>query len=336
MRYTWRGIRAFRDRPTHYERRSLPTAVIPLFVAVAVLGYVAGHAHSESGAGEAARTARSGHVLIEYPAGWRPVSGGASIPGLAIASPRLIVAGTTAARAGLVVGTLPAGEVGPLPRSFVASLRRSPETAVVELVEGQAYRFAGLSVPGLQATLTVFVIPNPGGHPTALACYAPTQASPYMRACEQSVSGVTVVDQSQIYQLTPEPGYGAKIGTAISSLDRLRVSLKRELHPQVTVARAQELATRLGDGYASAVASLARLEPSSAAAEVQKALTKAIERARDGYRALAVAVGERSASGYTAAQKRVSEAESDVDWALENFVLIGYSPTPSVAAKSSP
>ena len=58
------------------------------------------------------------------------------------------------------------------------------------------------------------MIPNPGGDPTALACYAPSPTSPYMRACEGIVSGVTVVGQSQNFQLTPEAGYAAKIGAA--------------------------------------------------------------------------------------------------------------------------
>jgi hypothetical protein len=309
-----------------YAPRSLPTAVIPLFVAVAVLGYVAGHSLSGGESSEGLRTARSAHVLIEYPGGWRPVASSTLIPGLAIADSRLILPRASNAGAGLVVGTLPAGELGPLPRRFVARLRRLPQTTVVDLVEGQAYRYAKFSGPGLGEPLTVFVIPNPGGTPTALACYAPAQDSPYMRACEGAVSGVTVVDQQQIYQLAPEAGYAAKISAAISSLDRLRASLKRELQPQVSAEGAQQLATRLGDGFAHAAASLAKLEASAAVEPAQAALSSSIRSARDGYTALAAAAGERDATAYTAAQQRISAAESDVDWALENFVLLGYSP----------
>jgi hypothetical protein len=147
-----------------------------------------------------------------------------------------------------------------------------------------------------------------------------------MQECEQAVSGVTVVGQSQVYQLAPEREYAARISASISPLDRLRGSLKRQLQPQVTAERAQQLATQLAAGFAQAGASLSRLEAPTAAAPLQSALSSSIQRARDGYAALAAAAGERSASGYTAAQKRISAAESDVDWALENFVLLGYSP----------
>lgn len=332
MRYQWRDLPIVRKRSMHYAPRSLPTAVIPLFVAVAILGYVAGHSHSSGESGEALRTATSAHVLIEYPSGWRPLKSTTVIPGLAIEHSRLIVPRARDASAGLVVGTLPAGELGPLPKRFVSRLRALPQTTVVNLVEGQAYRYAQFSGKGLEEPLTMFVIPNPGGSPTALVCYAPTQTSRYMRECEQTVSGVTVVGQSQVYQLAPEPGYAAGISAAIAALDRLRVSLKRELHPQVSAERAQQLATRLAGGFARADASLAKLEGAAAVEPLQTALSSAVQRARDGYTALADAAGERDAPAYTAAQKRISAAESDVDLALENFVLLGYSPALHEAA----
>lgn len=336
MRFPRRGLPAPSNRPTLYRPRSLPAAVIPLFVAVAVLGYAAGHLRSGNGADEAARTATSAHVLIEYPTGWKRSPGGARIPGLAIAHAQLIVVARPGADAGLIVGTLPAGELGPLPRRFVAGLKQLPQTAVVELVEGQAYRYTHFTGPGFAVPLTLFVIPNPGGDPTALACYAPSPASRYMRACEAIVSGVTVVGQSQIYQLTPEAGYAAKIGTATALLDRLRIALKRELRPQITAARARQLATRLADGFAKAAQSLAQLEPSPAAASLHKALESAMQRAREGYGALADAATERSPSGYAAAQKRISVAEAHVDRALESFVLLGYSPALGRAPAGKP
>jgi hypothetical protein len=336
MRNRWRRSPVMRIRSMRHGQRSLPTAVIPLFVAVAILGYVAGHAHSGGESSEAPRTAKGAHVLIEYPAGWRPVASSTRIPGLAIAHPQLIVPRARHAGVGLIVGTLPAGELGPLPRPFVSRLRRLPQTAVVDLVEAQAYRYAQFSGPGLGEPLTVFVIPNPGGHPTALVCYAPAQAHQYMQQCEQAVSGVTVIGQSQVYQLAPEREYATKISASISPLDRLRVSLKRQLQPQVTAERARQLATQLAAGFAQAGASLSHLEAATAAVPLQSALSSSIRRARDGYAALAAAAGERSASGYTAAQKRISLAESDVDWALENFVLLGYSPALGGAASSQP
>jgi hypothetical protein len=327
MRDQWRGLLVRRNRPAPYGQRSLPAAVIPLFIAVAILGYVVGHARSGGESSEPLRTAKSAHVLIEYPIGWKPAAASTQIPGLAIAHAQLIVPRARDAGAGLIVGTLPAGELGPLPRGFVSHLSRLPQTTVVDLVEAQAYRYAQFSGPGLGEPLVVFVIPNPGGSPTALACYARGQGSRYMRQCEQAVSGVTVVGQVQVYRLAPEPEYAGRISAAILPLDRMRVALKRELQPQVTAELAQQLATRLADGFAQAGEALSNLEaPSAAAQPLQAALSSSMQRAHDGYTALAAAASERDASAYTAAQKRISAAESDVDWALQNFVLIGYSP----------
>jgi hypothetical protein len=307
--------------------RGLPTAVVPVLVAVAILGYVAGHSRSQGGSAEKQRTVSSASVVIDYPAGWRLASGAPRIAGLTIVRSKMLAPNGDAALAGLLVGSFPRGELAPLPGRFVSSLRRLPDTQIVSLLEIQAYKYAQLSVAGFDKTLTIFVIPNPGGDPTALACYASSASSSYMRACEQTVAAVTLVGQSQAYELTPDPSYARRISAAVSSLDRLRVALKRELRPQVTAAKAQQLATRLAKGFADAAASLSGLEPAFAAEQTQTALSRSMLLARDGYTALAVAAGEQSASAYGAAQKRVSEAESDVDWVLENFALLGYSPS---------
>lgn len=315
-------------------KRGLPTAVIPVLVAVAILGYVAGHSRSQGPSSEKLRTARTANAVIDYPAGWRPVAGAPGIPGLAIVRPMVLAPEGDAAHAGLLVGSLPRGELSPLPGRFVSSLRRLPDTAVVNLLEIQAYKYEHVSVPGFDKTLTIFVIPNPGGDPTALACYAPSVASVEMRTCEQTVATVTLVGQSQTYELTPEPSYARKISASISSLDRLRAELKRELRPQVSAAAVQQLASRLAGGFSHAAASLSALEPAFAAGQAQAALSGSILQARDAYGALAAAAGEESASGYAAARRRITEAESDVDWALENYALLGYGSTSRAPAGS--
>jgi hypothetical protein len=307
--------------------RGVPTAVIPVLVAVAVLGYVAGHSRSQGQSNEKLRTARSANVVVDYPAGWAPVAQAPAIPRLSIVRPIVLAPHGNAVRAALLVGSLPRGELSPLPGRFVSSLRQLPDTEVVNLLEIQAYKYAHVSIPGFDKTLTIFVIPNPGGDPTALACYGPSARSAEMQACEQTVATVTVVGQSQTYELTPEPNYARKISASVSSLDRLRAELRRELRPHVTAAAAQALANRIADGLSHAATSLSAIEPAFAAGQAQAALSASILRARDAYGALAAAAGEESASGYAAARRRIAQAESDVDWALENYALLGYNPT---------
>jgi hypothetical protein len=309
------------------RRPALPAAIVPILVAVAILGYVAGKSGSTGPSSEQLRTAQSANVVIGYPLGWSTAKRAPQIPQLALAHATTIAPAGNAAAAGLLLGSLPPGELAPLPSKFIASLRRLPVTEIVNLEEIQAYKYAQLSVSGFDRTLTLFVIPDPGARPTALACYAPSAASAYMRTCEAAVATVTVGGQPQAYQLTPEPSYAGKISTTIASLDRLRASLKRELRPDVSSAGVKRLAGRLADGFAAAADELNQLEPTFAAQPAQKALADAIARAHDGYLALGAAAGEQDATAYSAAQKKIATAEADVDEVLESFVLLGYSST---------
>ena len=263
--------------------------------------------------------------MFEYPAGWSPAAHAAAVPGLSLSEQTLLVPKGDAVRAGLLVGTLARDEIGPLPAGFLAALPRLPSTQIVNLLEIQAYKYALTNVPGFPEQLTIFAIPNPSGDSTVLACYAPATEPAYMRSCEQTVAGITLVGQSQAYELTPEPGYASGISGAVSGLDRLRVALKRELRPQVSAARAREIATRLAGGFATAASSLATLQPSFATQRAQTALSDAILSTHDGYVALASAAARESASAYTAAQKRIAVAEASVNRALESFALLGYS-----------
>ena len=179
--------------------RRLPTALVPVFVAVAILGYVAGHSRAQGGAAaEKLRTAAGAHVVLDYPAGWRPATKAPGIPGLPIANPILLAPNGDAAHAGLLAGTLPRSQLSPLPGKFVASMRGLPETEVVDLLEIQAYRYERLKIPGFDRTLSLFVIPNPHGDPTALACYASAALSASMRTCEGIVATVTLVAQTHV------------------------------------------------------------------------------------------------------------------------------------------
>jgi hypothetical protein len=310
----------------------LPTFVVPLLILVAVLGYLAGHTRSKSASSVTARTARSVDVVFQYPLGWAPAAAGPQIAGLTLAHATRVAPRGQVANAGLLVGSLPIGEPGPLPAGFVAQLPRLPQTALVDLVEVQAYRYTQLAPRGFAPTLALFVIPSAEGAWTALACYAPSLSSPYMHECEQTVAAVTVAGQSQTYQLTPEPRYAAEISAAITTLDRVRVSLKRELHPQITAARAEQLARGLAAGFSDAAGALGRLVPGVPVEQAQQALATAIRQARAGYDALAAAAAELSVPAYEAAQGRVSTAEASVDRALENFALLGYIPAQSASS----
>ena len=295
-----------------------------MLIAVAIIGYLVGHGHTGGGSSERLRTASAARVLLNYPSGWRLAAAAPAIPGLTIAHPVVLAPGGDATRAGLITGQLPAGEPSPLPRSFVAGMRRLPDTAVVDLLEVQAYRYSRLSVPGFNQTLTLYAIPNSAGNPTVVACYASAPISAFMRTCEGVVATLTLAGQSQSYDLTPEPVYAGELRASISALDGQRVALRREMRPGAPAATVRRLATSLAGAFAATGTALSRLEPSSTSRPAQAALSASILAARDAYTALASAENAEGPSSSADARRRVYEAEKSVDGALESFALLGY------------
>ena len=311
------------------SRRIVPPVVIPVLVVMAIAGYLLGShgtsAPSTSASSKApapeTRIASGSSVLLEYPAGWKPTRTTSPIPGLAIAHPLLLAPGGDADRAGLLSGQLLAGASSPLPASFLALVHGIPSTEILELANLQAYRYSELS--GYGRTLDVYVIPTVGSNPTALVCYAAGGFSSYLQQCEQIVAKVSLLGRHTANELSPDPAYAAQLSALIAGLDGERLKLRREMHLQP--ADVGTLATTLADRFAGAAASVAALEPPQPASAAQTALASSLMAVRGAYRALA-AVHEDPA-GYADAERRVNEAETGLDSALESFALLGYNHT---------
>jgi hypothetical protein len=306
-----------------YSGRSLSAVVLPLFVVVAIVGYLAGHRRAHTVAPERMLTASAASVLLDYPSSWQPAAAVPAIPGLSIAHSIVLAPGGDPSHAGLIVGQLLGGEPSPLPPAFIALLKRLPETQVANLLGNQAYRYSGMSVPGFAHQLTLYTIPNPGGQATALACYSPAGSSTDVRTCEHIVATLTLVGQSQSYDLTPNPTYATRLSALIQTLDQQRLTMRREMRSLTGGAALQRDPARLASAFAGTAQSLAGLEPSLAAGRVQAALAASILQARDAYTAFAAAVKGEGAT-LTAARAQVYAAEASVDSSLANFALLGY------------
>jgi hypothetical protein len=310
------------------SRRSLPRVVIPVLLVVAIIGYLVGiHRSSTSSApavGGAQHVASGTSVLLEYPSSWQSATTPPTLPGLKIVGPLLLAPAGKSAQAGLLSGQFPAGAPSPLPASFVALVHGVPHVEVVSLAHLQAYRFSRLS--GYQRTLDVYVIPTVGGSPTALICYAPNGSSSYLAQCERIVASVTLVGQAS-YNLSPSATYAGQLGALVSSLDKGRLTLRRQIRASTTASALSNLATTLADRFASAATSLTALEPPQAASAAQAALATALTEAHSAYTALATAAAAEASAGYSTAETQVSKAESAVNTALENFALLGYNHT---------
>jgi hypothetical protein len=307
----------------------VPPIVIPLLAVVAIAGYLLGshRASASSTRSSSATPARSrqlvsgSNVLLEYPVGWRSIASTQTIPGLALAHPRLIAPGGEAAHAGLLAGELPSGAPSPLPASFLALVHGLPITEILDLAKLQVYKYSGLS--GYDRTLDVYVAMTGASSPTALVCYAANGYSSYLQQCAQIVAKVSLIGGQSAAELSPDAAYAAQLSAMITALDGERLKLRREMNLQASAV--VKLAARLARRYAGAAVSVAALEPPSAATAAQAALASALRAARGAYKALAAA-GASEATEMDA-QQRVQKAEAAVDSALEDFALLGYNHT---------
>jgi hypothetical protein len=269
-------------------------------------------------------TASVASVLLDYPSSWQQAASPPAIPALPITHELALAPAGNSAHVGLLAGGLPGGEPSPLPAPFVALFRTLPHAEIVNLLGNQAYRYARLSIPGFTHELTLYAIPNPGGEASGLACYSSPGFSADMRTCEHIVATLTLVGQSQSYDLTPNPAYARGLSASVTALDQQRVALRREMSQVAPSLALQRSATRLAGVFAHAAESLSRLEPSLAVGRAQAALAASLAQARDAYTAFAAAVAEGGPAGVTAARQRVYQAEAGINTALEGFALLGY------------
>jgi hypothetical protein len=313
--------RAARQLPAFWSTRPIPAFVGPVLVAVAVLGFLVGH-HRAPAAEAPARVAYEAGIALEYPSTWQRTTAVTSIPGLSLTHPLLLSPGGDARRAGLLSGELPPGAVAPLPAGLVSLLHGLPHTEIVDFLEVQAYRYSRVLLAGYNFPLELYVIPNPAGGATALACYAAPHQATDLAQCEQIVARLTPIGRSR-YDLLPDAAYSARLGAAVGALDGVRLALRRQMGIRQTPAAVSRLATTLSGRMATAAAAIRTLPSPAAAASAQAALVGAIERGRDAYAALAATTAQGPAS-LAAARRLVDGAEGAIDQSLETFALLGY------------
>jgi hypothetical protein len=292
----------------------------PVLVAVAVLGYLAGHHRPAPAPEEPARVAYEASIALEYPGTWQRTSASPSIPGLQISNPLLLAPGGDAGRAGLLSGQFAAGGAAPLPAAMVAAMQGLPRTEIVDLQNVQAYAYAGVRLAGFAKALDLYVIPASSGPSTVLACYAATPGSSDLTQCEHIVAKLTPVGQAR-YDLGPKAEYSGRLGAAIAALDSGRVALRRQMGVKQRPAALARLATVLAGRMTTAAAAIRALQAPATAQLAQTTLVASIGRAAAAYRALAAAA---PSVDITAAQGDVDSAEAGIDTSLENFALLGY------------
>jgi hypothetical protein len=310
--------------------RGLVMIALPALALAAILGYVAGH----RGGRAAGRTAASlqpsrvlsvGDLLLETPAGWRQLGTAPATPGMQLEG-EVAAAPASAQDSGLFGGRLAPGQQSPLPAAFVSRLDAVPQTRILDFLGAQAYEYPGLSIPGYPHGLDLYVVPNTNTAPTVLGCYATPTLAARQTACQQIVSKLTLVGQSQ-NDLNPDPAYAEEIGKLVRSLDAERLAIRRQMRASSTPVALGALAGELAAHLDAAARSLAGIEAPLAVGDAQTALANAILGARDAYRAMASAAETELLSAYDESLVRAERSDDGIDSALETFALLGYSRT---------
>ncbi len=303
---------------------SIIPGLVIFAVGLALAGFLLGNRATSSAPASKPQIAAGAGTLLEYPSTWRPASAAPSIPGLAIADSLTLAPGGRAGQAGLLSGRLPAGAPGLLPAAFVSVMRGLAHTEVVDLANAQAYRYRQLRIAGYDRALELYVIPSAVEGPTALACYANVQSSPFLRQCEQIVAQITVPGQS-LYALSPNGAYAAQLARQLGLLDRQRLTLREQMHARNSAGEVASLASSLAKRFASTAASIGTLEPPQSASAAQATLASSLLAAHGAYQQLAGALSAASSTQAQAAQAKVARAEGEVDAALQTYALLGYS-----------
>jgi hypothetical protein len=311
--------------------RSSSKLLIVGAIAAAIAGYMIG-VRGSSGSGHSRapvastqqRPAFGASVLLESPSGWLTTPATQTIPGMTVAHTVVFAPHGDGAQAGLITGELQAGEPSPLPASFIAHLRGLPSTQVVNLSQGEAYRYSHMNLPGFDRLLTIYVIPRVEGGPSVLACYATAGDAHEIKTCEQIASTMRPVGQSSGELLAPEPEYARRVSAAIGALDRQRATVRSAVGDGAPLETVAGLASGLAHGFGHAAAAIRALQPPVVAGQAQVTLVGSLLRAAEAYHALAGAATAGDTGAYEADRVRVAAAEAAVGSALEGYSLLGY------------
>jgi hypothetical protein len=308
------------------ERRSSREVIAG--VALGALALVAGGfllgrlVHGEPGA-EPTSVAIAGPIALSFPTGeWRGARP-AEIEGLALSGP----VGLTSTRKGQP-GSLVAG-VGQeargarlLPPAFVELLQRTPRREAVRLGSLAGFRYRDLKHRRNRGSLTVYAVPTTVGVAT-VACLAPAPDAPSLARCE-SVATTLVLRGAEALPLGPNQRYAAAVNTALTSLESQRSEGGRELRESRTPVAQARAADQLATAYRAASAGLGRAAPGPIEEPYHRSIVATLERAAEGYAALAEAARAHRRLDYDRAAAQVERAEDALDRSVRALERIGY------------
>ncbi len=314
------------DAPRRKPRGARRTA---LLLAAAVCGLAAGafavgHAR-QSGARDRATTLAAGTAVeLRAPASWTAQAPGPAerVPGMTLHDGIAVTSPVQGAgvQAGIADGSGPTLLPASL-RTKVTSGALRPER--VTLGRMQALRYRGLSVRGLDPSLTLFAVPTTAGVAT-VACTVPA-ASPasVARDCDLVAASLQLRTGKPL-SIDADPATARRLDQVVRALARDRAAPQRLLTQAGRAATQARAARSMAGVYGAASAATGRLRVSPAIAPAVAAITTQAAAIGHAYTGLGRAAAGHDAAAYRRAAAQVSAGQARLRHALVSLREAGY------------
>jgi hypothetical protein len=289
--------------------------VAALCVALAVLGFLAGHRATAADPGPQG-VAVAGPLQLSFPVReWQPAAPQVQA-GLDLRTPVML---RSPDQATLLAGLEPRAATA---RLVPAAVLRSAQGAPVKLGKYDALRY---TLAGERETL--YALQTSDG-PAVIACAAPAgdEAEAALARCE-SVASTLTLQGAEARPLGADPHYAAALSRALTPLERSRVQERRRLARAGSSKARAAAAAKIAGLYSAAAAKLAAAAPGPDEQPANARLVSSFGRAQQGYIALAAAIGAADRTGYRQAAAQIAAAEAAADRALESLRPLGYTPS---------
>ncbi|MET0603848.1 MAG: serine/threonine-protein kinase [Baekduia sp.] len=305
-------------------RRRLPSRIAALLAVIVAAG-LGGFALQDQQAPAArkppapaskASTAR-GSIIVTHPRTWHSSAATPHALDLGVAEQvRLVPSRGEGAFVGGVT-TAVDGDLVPVALSRRATTKPSRERVAIGRYSG--YRVAGLRIAGLDARVTLYLVPTTGGV-AALECYGSGSVG---AGCPEIAASVTLRGV-ETGALGPDPRLATAAADAMRALNATRTTWRRRLHDASTGAALATSARTLRDAYNNAAARVAGADVTPEATPSRERLRAALSAAASAYGRLAVVAAGHHDSAYDPARVTVRRCESRVNAEVRDLGRRGY------------
>jgi hypothetical protein len=303
------------DPPNTISRPLLAGAVVTTVLAV-VLGGWLGQRRPDDG-----REIARGPLTVVAPSTWRDVAT-TVLPGVAIKDPLALVPRARPRAVTFVMGTVQGAPPTFLPRSLLRRMQNPPQSELVQLAHGVAYRYARVTPVGYERVMTLYVLPGPRGSALA-ACSASPTMTPSLVDCGR-VAQTLEARRLTVYDPRPDPRFASAVNGAFRVLRVGRKSWLGTLRKAKTARGQARAAIEIAVSYRTTAASIRRTRPPGVAAAATRHLAAALDAAGVGYTRLARAARHRDPTRYEKARTHIRTSESSVADALRELRDVGY------------